>query len=190
MADLIDRLMGNSEVVDVQPQQQQQTSMDAATGGYVVQDEPAPEPELTGEVGRKIRALLSQRKAAAIGQYVGMVKRLAKGETLADDELLALADAARTLRYDSTQIDSDVELVKRYAQLRSVGKEFGTLTKELAKLTAARDEHYTKLLAVIEHQKKLANAVDTATGRRDWLAGKLSDADKLKAQHPELLGKE
>ena len=169
----------------VEDQQAQATSDMGATGDDLPEVEPV---ELGGAIGQKVRALLSQRQAVAVGQYVGMVRRLAKGETLADDELLALADAARTLRYDSSQIDSDVDVVKRYAQLQSVAKEHGALVKEVATATAGVERHYQKVLSVVAEQKKLADALDILKGRRDWLASRLSDGEKLKAQNPDLLG--
>ena len=75
--DLAERILKERGEV-VEDQQAQATSDMGATGDDLPEVEPV---ELGGAIGQKVRALLSQRQAVAVGQYVGMVRRLAKGES-------------------------------------------------------------------------------------------------------------
>ncbi len=185
--DKIDRLLNASGVEDeITAQPQQQTSMDAS-GEYTV-SAPAPEPaELTGEVGRQMQELVARRRSTAMQLYVSTVKRMAGGGKLGADEAVELSDAMRALRYSPGRVDEDIAVVRRYNQCREVVREHASLVKEASAASAGVEKHYQKVLAVIAEQKRLADALDAVKGRRDWLAGKLADAETLKAQHAELL---
>ncbi len=182
--DKIDRLMNTCAVED---ETTPQASMDDGTGAYVAAPEPEPAPELTGSVGERMRQLVRTRQTVAMGTYCPLVRKLAQGKPLDDDDVVALADATRALGFPMSQPDADVEVVRQYEQCQAAGKQLAKTKGELATATLARDRHYQKLLGMIEAQKKLAGDVDELGNRLRFMELDAQRGATLQAAHPDLL---
>ena len=122
-----------------------------------------------------------------MAEYVRLVRRLAQGKPLDDDEVVALADATRALGYATSRPDADVEVVRQYERCQAAGKQHAKGKAELPGLVVNRDKAYAKLQVAIEQQRRLGAAVSELEEKLRFLEMDIARGVNLLGAHPELL---